>query len=78
MSRWSEYRDRNGVTPLDALNPHSIKVSEELAEERFNICKGCPEFIKISGQCKKCACFMAIKTKYEAAKCPIGKWGKHE
>ena len=74
MSRWSEYREKNGVTPLDALNPHSKKVSEELAEERFNVCKGCPEFIKISGQCKKCACFMAVKTKYEAAKCPIEKW----
>jgi len=24
--------------------------------------------------CKQCGCFMTIKTKYEAAKCPLGKW----
>ena len=74
MTKWQEYIERNGVTPLDALNPKTKKATPELAEQRFDICKSCPEFLKISGQCKKCTCFMAVKTKLEAAKCPLGKW----
>jgi hypothetical protein len=48
--------------------------SDELATSRMSICQGCPELIKLTSQCKKCGCIMSIKTKLEAAKCPIGKW----
>lgn len=73
-TRWEEYKKKNGVTPLDILNPQTTKASNELAEQRFDICKACPELIKLTGQCKKCGCFMSIKTTLQAAKCPIGKW----
>lgn len=74
MSRWQEYREKNGVTPLDMLNPNSKPASKELSDKRYEICKSCPEFFNPTKQCKKCGCFMTAKTKYEAAKCPIGKW----
>jgi hypothetical protein len=74
MSRWSEYKEKNGVTPLDMLNPNTKKAGPELAEQRFSICKGCPEFMQLTSQCKKCGCVMSIKTKLEAAKCPMEKW----
>lgn len=73
-SRWQEYKEKNGVTPLDMLNPNTKKVTVESATERFDICLSCPELIKITKQCKKCGCFMAAKTKLEKATCPIGKW----
>jgi len=73
-SAWQKYKEKNGITPLDALNPYSKKVEEDLAEHRMSICRACPEFFKASGQCKKCGCFMTAKTKFEAAKCPLGKW----
>jgi len=73
-SRWQEYKDKNGVTPLDMLNPMTKHVSEDLAKKRFDTCLSCPELINITKQCKKCGCFMAAKTKLEAAKCPLGKW----
>jgi len=73
-SRWQEYREKNGVTPLDLLNPMTKRASEDLSASRMEICKACPELIQATTQCKKCGCFMAIKTKLEAAKCPIGKW----
>lgn len=73
-SRWEQYREKNGVTPLDALNPNTKKSMPDVADLRFSICNGCPEFFKASGQCKKCGCFMSVKTKLDAAKCPIGKW----
>ena len=73
-SRWEQYKEKNGVTPLDLLNPATKKSSEELAETRINICLECPELIKLTTQCKKCGCFMSAKTKMQAAKCPLGKW----
>lgn len=73
-SRWQAYKDKNGVTPLDMLNPNTKRASDELATQRLNMCLSCPELIKITGQCKQCGCFMTAKTKLEVAKCPIGKW----
>ena len=73
-SRWEEYKAKNGVTPLDLLNPTTKKAEKTLGEERFEICKACPELIQVTSQCKKCGCFMKIKTGLEAATCPIGKW----
>ena len=74
MSRWSEYKEKNGVTPLDMLNPHTKIVDEAIAEHRLSICNRCPELLQLTKQCKKCGCFMTAKTKMEMAKCPIGKW----
>jgi hypothetical protein len=73
MSKWSEYKEKNGVTPLDFFSG-APKADSELAEKRLNICKACPELIKLTKQCKKCGCLMEIKTKLQAATCPIGKW----
>jgi hypothetical protein len=73
-SAWELYKEKNGVTPLDMLNPMTKHAAEELSDSRMSICRSCPELIKLTSQCKKCGCFMSIKTKYEAAKCPIGKW----
>jgi ribosomal protein L32 len=62
------------VTPLDLLNPKSKRSSDELTATRLSICKVCPELISITNQCKKCGCFMNLKTKLEDATCPLGKW----
>ena len=56
------------------LNPNSKPASAELAEQRMDMCIACPEFIKVTKQCKKCGCVMTAKTRLQAAKCPIGKW----
>jgi len=73
-SAWQKYIDKNGVTPLDMLNPKTRRLSDEDAKVRMDICKACPELIKLTSQCKKCGCLMNVKTKLESAKCPIGKW----
>jgi hypothetical protein len=56
------------------LNLKNYVKESDLSNQRFNICKQCPELIKLTKQCKKCGCFMAMKTKLEKAVCPIGKW----
>jgi len=71
---WERYKEKNGATPLDLLNPKTEKASESLSSERFSICKACPELITPINQCKKCGCFMNLKTSLKIAKCPLGKW----
>jgi hypothetical protein len=74
-SAWQKYKESLGETrPWDLVNPNIPRASEDEAEKRFEICKACPELIKLTSQCKKCGCFMAAKTKLLAATCPIGKW----
>ena len=49
-----------------------------LPEERMAICKTCDFFINKTTTCKKCGCFMILKTKILSSQCPIGKWDKFE
>jgi len=62
------------VKPWDLFNPNEKKSPEELAAFRLAICETCPFFRKTSKTCKKCGCFMKLKTTLERAKCPIGRW----
>lgn len=73
-SRWEQYKEKNGVTPLDFLNPMTKPAEEIVSNKRLDICLSCPELIQKVNQCKRCGCFMNIKTKLDAAKCPLGKW----
>jgi hypothetical protein len=67
-------KEEKEVKPWDLINPNSEWATEQIASERYSICKECPELIKLTKQCKKCGCFMAAKTKLQKANCPIGKW----
>ena len=75
LSAWQQYKKNLGETrPWDLINPNTEYVDNNLSLQRFKICQVCPEFIKLTTQCKKCGCFMKLKTKLEKASCPIGKW----
>jgi hypothetical protein len=75
MFKWDEWKVSSGVSrPWHLLNPNQYSDDEDLPSKRFSICQKCPELIKLTGQCKKCGCFMAAKTKLEKATCPLGKW----
>jgi hypothetical protein len=69
-----ETNKKSAVGPMDMINPETEWVDEGLFNERFSICKACPELIKLTKQCKKCGCFMAVKSKMKLASCPLGKW----
>jgi hypothetical protein len=74
-SNWSKYKENLGETrPWDVVNPNAAWANEALSKERYKICQACPELIKLTSQCKKCGCFMKLKTKLELATCPIEKW----
>lgn len=62
------------VKPWDLLNPNKPRSGKELAEYRLEICKTCEFFRERTQTCKKCGCFMKLKTHLEDASCPIKKW----
>lgn len=53
---------------------NNLKISDQEAAKRLEICKGCQFFNTAQSRCNKCGCFMAIKTYLKAEKCPIGRW----
>ena len=59
--------------PWDILDP-SKRTNEEKGYARMDICNKCEYLIQNVSTCKKCGCFMTIKTRIEEAYCPIGKW----
>jgi hypothetical protein len=55
------------------------KVSSEIREQRYDICKTCPAFIEDSKRCSECGCFMEAKTWVGGDPknlCPLKKWEK--
>ena len=50
----------------------SILVPKNEQNRRLDSCKKCDHY-KL-GFCKKCGCYMPLKTKLSKATCPIDKW----
>jgi len=53
------------------------KVSTEIREERYDMCKKCPYFIEESKRCSECGCFMEAKSWVGGdpnTLCPKKKW----
>jgi long-subunit acyl-CoA synthetase (AMP-forming) len=51
-------------------------VSADIRAERLAICKSCEFYFKPTGSCKKCGCFMSIKSTIAHLSCPVEKWLK--
>ena len=51
-----------------------IVADEEKMNMRMTLCSECKSFDKNSARCGLCGCFMKVKVRLEASKCPIAKW----
>ena len=69
------------------IKGRQVIVPQEIAEQRWEICKGCPylkydetnpDTNKKDGRCTECGCFMNVKVHYATAECPINKWDKYK
>ena len=67
-------KDNGDVEFLDLFDPNQQKADRELVESRLAICNTCPWFSKNLKRCRKCGCFMKLKTTLIQAKCPEGHW----
>lgn len=66
--------DQEDVKFSDLFNPNSLRSDEELIQYRLEICNSCPALNKRTMRCKKCGCFMKLKSTLKQAKCPLEKW----
>lgn len=64
---------RKGINAFEEAAQNNI-VSDEVQQERYNICLDCTNLYKPTSTCKLCGCFMKAKTKLRKASCPIKKW----
>lgn len=58
----------------DIFKKNKYNNNLNINEKRFEICKSCVFYNKNIGICKKCGCFMLLKTQLIDAECPIKKW----
>ena len=69
MSLLSSIKDLIGNMMTDG-----VKVHPDIAKKRLQICLKCPYLLKRTGSCKKCGCFVNIKTQYADQSCKLEKW----
>lgn len=76
LNPYQQWKKNLGDTRVwDMVNPNADRVPKEVAQARYDMCKGCP-FLLPTTQCSKCGCFMKAKVKLAHAECPVGNWGK--
>ena len=51
---------------MKSLDPFTDK---ETVDKRWDICSKCEHLTKLTKQCKKCGCFMKLKTKLKNVTC---------
>jgi hypothetical protein len=62
------------VTFFDLFDPNQERSDRELIEYRLKICNSCEWFDKRLAKCRKCGCFMKLKSTLRQAQCPVNKW----
>ena len=51
-----------------------LLASEEIQRSRMKVCGMCPYFT--GSRCEKSGCFMGVKVKFVASKCPADYWNE--
>lgn len=78
LDLWSVVMSNVIISFFDSLKNFSSSgyklVSDEIFEERLDICKECPDFNSAISQCRQCGCLLSIKAKWASEKCPLDKW----
>jgi len=74
---------KKAVRIIRELNDPKYHVDARTQRMRLNHCMNCEHYRKLTGQCKLCECFMALKTQLKSMDCelrsaeyPQGKWQK--
>lgn len=59
---------------IDLFDPSQPRSDKDLIDTRLKICNECEWLDKRIVKCRKCGCFMKLKSTLKQATCPIGKW----
>lgn len=58
-----------------ALNSdESLLVTEEIREQRMDICRSCEFYDPKQIRCRHCGCFLESKVRFAIDSCPLQKW----
>ena len=52
----------------------SFFVDKKIYKERLDICRSCNKYIKVTGNCSVCLCFMRVKASIGQMSCPLELW----
>lgn len=58
----------------DIVNGNELFVSNEIRQNRMNVCLSCEWYDAEQVRCKSCGCFLEQKTQYTSQSCPQNKW----
>lgn len=59
------------------FNGTALHVSDEIYNERLDICKKCDWYDPEQNRCKECGCFLGEKARWSLDSCPVGKWSSN-
>jgi len=62
------------VTDVVTNQNFDVFCSDDVKEERLEICRTCEYFAQKQMRCKKCGCWLEHKAGFIASTCPIDKW----
>lgn len=58
----------------NAIQTGALQVSDEVKNQRLEICRSCDKYDVEQIRCKECGCFLEPKTGFSLDSCPLGKW----
>ena len=58
----------------NAIQTGALHVSDEIKNQRMEICRNCEKYDSRQIRCTECGCFLENKTGYALDSCPLGKW----
>ena len=58
----------------NAIQTGALEVSDEIKNQRLEICKTCEKYDAQQVRCIECGCFLESKAGFALNSCPIGKW----
>lgn len=63
------------VRPWDLILPGTPRAHRQVADARYDECKACDDFQRLTRTCGICHCVMKVKVHLADAYCPKGVWG---
>lgn len=58
----------------NAIETGALHVSDEVKNQRLEICRACDKYDPEQIRCIECGCFLEHKAGFSLDSCPLGKW----
>jgi len=62
------------VRHIKSTDGKDLMASDDIFQERMNICINCDKHDPGPNRCKECGCFLDVKARLMLDSCPLNKW----